>query len=195
MGRHDEAGQLFERLLSLRNDVGLLARNTTRARAAWWAIFRRPFRISRWSTPRATSAIPKPAEQRSERRVDGNPPCGRPGVKSIDRRAAPGRVRATAAHGRPSQGEALVFIDHRTYKLLPGRVPAQLELYSKLAYPVQLRYMGEPHYYMVSETGQLNTLVHGWVYESAGDREQKRAKMMQDPDWNISCRRMRRPAT
>ena len=76
-----------------------------------------------------------------------------------------------------------MLIDHRTYRILPGRVPAQLDLYGKLAYPVQLRYMGEPHYYMVSESGQLNTLVHGWIYESAGDREQKRAKMMQDPDW------------
>jgi len=76
-----------------------------------------------------------------------------------------------------------VLIDHRTYRILPGRVPAQLDLYSKLAYPVQLRHMGEPHYYLVSESGQLNTLVHGWVYEKAADREQKRAKMMQDPDW------------
>ena len=25
--------------------------------------------------------------------------------------------------------------------------------------------------------------MHGWIYESAGDREGKRAKMMQDPDW------------
>ena len=78
-----------------------------------------------------------------------------------------------------------MLIDHRTYRVLPGRVPAQLELYSKLAYPVQLRYMGEPHYYLVSETGQLNTFVHGWVYESAGDREAKRAKMAQDPEWKV----------
>ena len=46
-----------------------------------------------------------------------------------------------------------MLIDHRTYRILPGRVPAQLDLYSKLAYPVQLRYMGEPHYYLVSESG------------------------------------------
>ena len=76
-----------------------------------------------------------------------------------------------------------MLIDHRTYRILPGRMSAQLELYSKLAYPVQLRHMGEPHYYLVSESGQLDTLVHGWIYESAGDREAKRAKMMQDPDW------------
>ena len=58
-----------------------------------------------------------------------------------------------------------MIIDHRTYRILPGRVPAQLELYSKLGYPLQLRYMGEPHYYLATETGQLNTLVHGWVYD------------------------------
>jgi hypothetical protein len=76
-----------------------------------------------------------------------------------------------------------VIIDHRVYRLLPGRTPAQLKLYSELGYPVQLRYMGEPHYYLVAESGGLNTLVHGWIYESAADREQKRARMMQDPDW------------
>jgi len=76
-----------------------------------------------------------------------------------------------------------VIVDLRTYRLIPGRVPAQLELYGKLGYPVQLRYMGEPLCYLVGESGQLNTFVHGWVYESAGDREQKRARMAQDPDW------------
>jgi NIPSNAP len=76
-----------------------------------------------------------------------------------------------------------MLVDHRIYRILPGRVPAQLELYGRLAYPVQLRHLGEPHYYLVSETGQLNTFVHGWVYENAADREQKRSKMAQDPDW------------
>ncbi len=76
-----------------------------------------------------------------------------------------------------------MIIDHRTYHVHPGRVPAQLDLYSKLGYPVQLRYIGEPLCYMVSESGALNTLVHCWIYDSAADREQKRARMAQDPDW------------
>ena len=42
-------------------------------------------------------------------------------------------------------------------ELLPGRVPAQLELYAKFGYPVQLRYMGEPFVYAAAESGELNT--------------------------------------
>ena len=67
-----------------------------------------------------------------------------------------------------------MLLDVRTYKTLPGRVPAQLELYKKLGYPVQLRYMGEPLCYAVAESGELNTFTHVWVYESAADRETKR---------------------
>ncbi len=78
-----------------------------------------------------------------------------------------------------------MLLDVRTYKTLPGRVPAQLELYKKYGYPVQLRYMGEPLCYAVAETGELNTFTHIWVYESAVDREQKRAAMAKDPDWAV----------
>jgi len=78
-----------------------------------------------------------------------------------------------------------VLLDVRTYKTLPGRVPAQLELYKKYGYPVQLRYMGEPLCYAVAESGELNTFTHIWVYESAADREQKRAKISADPEWKV----------
>jgi hypothetical protein len=78
-----------------------------------------------------------------------------------------------------------VLLDVRTYKTLPGRVPAQLDLYKKYGYPVQLRYMGEPLCYAVAESGDLNTYTHVWVYESAADRELKRAKMAADPDWKV----------
>jgi NIPSNAP protein len=76
-----------------------------------------------------------------------------------------------------------VLLDVRTYKTLPGRVPAQLEIYKKYGYAVQLRYIGEPLCYAVTETGELNTFTHIWVYASAADREEKRARMAADPDW------------
>ncbi|MCK9918773.1 NIPSNAP family protein [Microbacteriaceae bacterium K1510] len=78
-----------------------------------------------------------------------------------------------------------MLLDVRTYKCKPGRVPAQLEIYKKYGYPVQLRYMGEPLMYAVAESGELNTFTHVWVYESAADREEKRGRMMKDPDWAV----------
>ena len=54
-----------------------------------------------------------------------------------------------------------MIIDHRIYNILPGRASAQLELYSKLGYPVQLRYMGEPHYYLLRAPGPLTPLLPG----------------------------------
>ncbi len=78
-----------------------------------------------------------------------------------------------------------MLIDLRTYTVRPGAMPAQLALYEKFGYPVQLRYMGEPLCYLTAETGELNTIVHGWVYESAADREEKRARMVKDPDWKV----------
>jgi hypothetical protein len=94
------------------------------------------------------------------------------------------KVRASPPQqaANPSQEER-VLLDVRTYTCHPGRLAAQLELYQKYGYPVQLRYMGEPLMYAVAETGELNTMTHVWVYASAADREEKRARMAKDPAW------------
>lgn len=78
-----------------------------------------------------------------------------------------------------------MLLDVRTYTCKPGTLPAQLEIYKKYGYPVQLRYMGEPLMYATAETGELNTIMHVWVYESAADREEKRGRMAKDPDWKV----------
>lgn len=76
-----------------------------------------------------------------------------------------------------------MLLDVRTYKIKPGCMGPHLALYERLGYPVQVRHLGEPLCYANTESGEMNSLVHIWVYESAADREQKRARMMQDPDW------------
>ncbi|HVZ53378.1 MAG TPA: NIPSNAP family protein [Pseudolabrys sp.] len=78
-----------------------------------------------------------------------------------------------------------MLLDVRTYKCKPGHVGPQLEIYKKYGYPVQLRYIGEPLCYAVAESGELNTFTHIWVYESAADREEKRGRMMKDPEWAV----------
>ena len=78
-----------------------------------------------------------------------------------------------------------MLVDARTYTVKPGCAAAQLELYEKYGFPVQLRHIGQPLAYLQAESGEMNTLLHLWAYESAADREQKRAAMSKDPDWKI----------
>ena len=82
-----------------------------------------------------------------------------------------------------------MLLDHRTYTCRPGTLPKQLELYREHGVEVQKRHLGEPLAYLVTETGELNTYGHIWVYEDAGDRARRRAAMQADPDWQAFLRK------
>jgi len=82
-----------------------------------------------------------------------------------------------------------MIFDHRTYTVKPGTMVRQLELYAEYGKAPQERHLGPPALYGVTETGPLNTYVHVWVYESAADRERKRAAMQADPDWQSYLKR------
>lgn len=76
-----------------------------------------------------------------------------------------------------------MIFDHRTYTVKPGTLPKQLELYARHGKAAQERHLGKPLLYGVTETGPINTYIHVWVYENAADREQRRAAMQADPEW------------
>ena len=76
-----------------------------------------------------------------------------------------------------------MIVDIRTYTTLPGRLNACLALYESEGYPVQLKHLGEPLGYFMSEVGTQNQVVHIWKYESMADREKKRGAMQADPAW------------
>jgi len=78
-----------------------------------------------------------------------------------------------------------MIFDMRIYTCKPGTVPAQLALYKEHGFVPQTRHLGQPVLYGVTETGPINTYVHVWGYESAADREQRRAAMQADPDWQV----------
>jgi hypothetical protein len=84
-----------------------------------------------------------------------------------------------------------VIYDMRIYTCQPGTVPAQLELYKQHGYGPQTRHLGQPVLYGVTETGPINTYVHVWAYESAADREKKRAAMQADPEWQAFLKKTR----
>jgi NIPSNAP len=106
-------------------------------------------------------------------------------AKRLDPRRRRRKECAPDRHAAVEPRRRDVLIDLRTYTVRPGTVPAQLALYQKFGYPIQLRYMGEPHFYLTAESGELNTIVHGWVYDSAADRAEKRGRMGQDPEWKV----------
>jgi NIPSNAP len=76
-----------------------------------------------------------------------------------------------------------VLVDVRTYRVRPGKLPQELDLYAKHGLGPQTRHLGPPVAYLQAESGDLNTLVHLWAFENADDREQRRAAMMADPEW------------
>lgn len=76
-----------------------------------------------------------------------------------------------------------MLFDVRTYTCRPGTIKLQLELYEKLGLKPQTKHLGQPVAFLVTETGAINTYIHIWAYESAADRETKRAGMQADPDW------------
>ena len=76
-----------------------------------------------------------------------------------------------------------MLLDHRTYTVRPGTLQKQLALYEKYGLAVQIRHLGEPLAYLVTETGDVNTFVHIWVYQDANDRARRRNALLQDAEW------------
>lgn len=82
-----------------------------------------------------------------------------------------------------------MLLDVRTYTCRPGRLKPQLELYEQYGFKPQTRHLGQPFAFLITETGPINTYIHIWAYESAADRETKRAAMQADPEWQEFLRR------
>lgn len=76
-----------------------------------------------------------------------------------------------------------MLYDHRTYTCRPGTVAKHLALYLEYGWDVQRKHLGEPVLYAQTETGDVNSYVHVWVYTDAADRAARRAAMQADPAW------------
>ena len=76
-----------------------------------------------------------------------------------------------------------MIVDVRTYRIKPNKMPQELDLYERHGLAPQVRHLGPPLAYLYGESGDINTLVHLWVFEDAADRTHKRAAMGSDPEW------------
>ena len=77
-----------------------------------------------------------------------------------------------------------MLYDVRTYTCRPGTVKKQLEIYAELGFEVQKKHLGEPLVYLQTETGNVNSFTHIWVFRDAADRAARRAAMQEDPAWH-----------
>jgi hypothetical protein len=76
-----------------------------------------------------------------------------------------------------------MLFDHRTYTCRPGTIRKQVALYEEFGLAPQTKHLGQPVFYGLTESGNVNSFVHIWAYENAADREKRRAAMQADPDW------------
>ncbi|MEM7633173.1 MAG: NIPSNAP family protein [Pseudomonadota bacterium] len=76
-----------------------------------------------------------------------------------------------------------MIYDLRTYVCRPGTIKKHMKLYEEHGWAAQCRNLGYPAVYGAVETGNVNSYVHIWAYDSAADRAEKRAAMAADPDW------------
>ena len=76
-----------------------------------------------------------------------------------------------------------MFVEQRTYTLLPGSQGEWLENYEKYGLKIQTEILGRLVGYFSTEFGALNQVVHMWAYETFEDRAERRQKLFQNPVW------------
>ena len=75
------------------------------------------------------------------------------------------------------------LVDLRTYTIRLSRMGEFLEVFDRLAMPVQLRYLGRPLGIFTSAVGPLNQVVHLWGFDDMGEFQRRHAERDRDPDW------------
>ena len=83
-----------------------------------------------------------------------------------------------------------MLVEQRTYTTQPGKVREYLALYEAEGLPLQRRLLGRLVGSYRSEFGALNQVIHLWAYTDLNEREQRRAAMLADPDFQAYVRKM-----
>jgi hypothetical protein len=76
-----------------------------------------------------------------------------------------------------------VIVEQRDYHVFTGKLPEVLRLYETEGVPLQQEFLGRLVGAFTVDVGAPSTYVQIWAYESAGDREERRARMQADERW------------
>lgn len=76
-----------------------------------------------------------------------------------------------------------MIVEMRTYSLKPGGVGEWLRLYEEKGLPIHKEILGNLLGYFHTEIGNVNEVIHMWGYESFEDRQQRRARLSKNANW------------
>jgi hypothetical protein len=76
-------------------------------------------------------------------------------------------------------------VDLRTYTVVPRKLADFVEVFDRYAMPVQLRHLGPPIGFYVSDIGDQNEVTHLWSYDDLADYDRRRIARDNDPDWPL----------
>lgn len=75
------------------------------------------------------------------------------------------------------------LVDLRVYTIRLRKMAQFLDVFDRLAMPVQLRWLGRPLGIYTSAVGPLNQVVHLWGFDDMGAFEAAHAARDLDPEW------------
>ncbi|WP_342739009.1 NIPSNAP family protein [Bradyrhizobium sp. B117] len=75
------------------------------------------------------------------------------------------------------------IVDLRVYTIALRKMAEFIDVFDRLAMPVQLRYLGRPLGMFTSAVGPLNQIVHLWGFPDMGEFERQHAARDKDADW------------
>ena len=76
-----------------------------------------------------------------------------------------------------------MIIEHRTYKIKPGKLNELMDLYEKEGMEVHKKILGNQIGYFYTEIGPLNEIVNLYGYESLDDRAKRRKLLAENEIW------------
>jgi NIPSNAP len=77
-----------------------------------------------------------------------------------------------------------VIVEQRDYHVFTGKLPELVKLYADEGIAIQKEHLGNLLGWFTVDVGALSTVVSLWGYESAGEREERRARLQADERWN-----------
>jgi NIPSNAP protein len=76
-----------------------------------------------------------------------------------------------------------VIVEERDYHVYTGKLRELVRLYQYEGIELQKEHLGNLIGWFTVDVGAISTVVSLWGYDSAGEREERRAQLQADPRW------------